>query len=262
MRNPPQTPDYTKQFLKVMGRFNDSHGIRELFLDWLELSACAIHQEPYHVFRLPQDETFREIEMQYLAIAKKYKREELDAFTELFSITRQALLQAKTDFLGDIYMQLEIGNKRSGEFFTPFPIAEFMAKASVGASGERIQEEGFITVCEPACGSGVMLVAIAKALDDGGHCPRDAMFFDATDISKPCCDMTYLQTSLLGLYGIVRHGDTLRDTIWSMRFTPICRLFPERIHAFMERVTQQQAGTDAPAPDPYKPVREQLGFVF
>ena len=46
-------------------------------------------------------------------------REELDNFSKLLGITKMALWEERTDFLGQLYMGLEIGQERRGEFFYP-----------------------------------------------------------------------------------------------------------------------------------------------
>lgn len=257
----PQT-DRAKAFMQMIERFRYTHGIYETFLDWLKLSASAVHQQPYHAFRLPQDDDFRDVEEQYLAIAKKYTREELNLFAEMLAMTQIALTEAKTDFLGDIYMTLDLGNQDQGQYFTPFHISDMMAQMLMGDPTEHLRQYGFVTVCEPACGGGGMLIAMAKALESKGFCAVESMFFEATDISDMCCQMTYLQTSLLGLFGIIRHGDTLRNIQWSARVTPICRLFPDRVHAFFNRIQEQTASTHTSSEEQQQELWQQLGFSF
>lgn len=240
--------NHTQKFKKIIEGFRYNRGIREVFIDWLEIGACAIHQEPYHLGLARRDAAFDAMEAQYLAAVKKYSREELDSFAELLSITTIALCEEKSDFLGQLYMDLEISQDRSGEFFTPFPVSLMMAKMILGDPAQHIATKGFITIAEPACGAGGMVIAAAKILEDEGYNPGETMFFDATDISKPCCDMAYLQTSLLGLSGLVRHGDTLRNEQWSSRFTPICRAFPTRTNRFIDSLKPGKVEEATPAP--------------
>lgn len=233
--------DYSKEFKKVIEGFRYNRGIREIFTDWLEIAACAIHQEPYHLGLVPRDEAFDKMEAQYMAAVKKYSKEELDAFAKLLGITKMALWEGKEDFLGQMYMELEISQERSGEFFTPFPVSLMIAKMMLGDLTEQIREKGFITVADPACGGGGMLIATAQVIEEQGYNPAEVMFFEATDISKACCDMAYLQTSILGLSGIVRHGNTLSMEEKSYRFTPICRVHPARTNTFLQSLYSPQA---------------------
>ena len=247
MTKHPSIKNYAQEFKKTIDGFRHHRHIREVFVDWLEIAACAIHQEPYHLGLIPKDEEYEKMEAQYLAAVKKYSREELDTFGTLLGITKMALWDEKADFLGKLYMELEISNDRSGEFFTPFEVSLMMAKMILGDISSQIKEKGFITVAEPACGGGGMLLAAAQVIKEQGYNPREVMFFDATDISKPLADMAYLQTSILGLSGIVRHGNTLAAKEWSSRFTPVCRVFPARTHAFIEHIVSSQTEEQAEA---------------
>lgn len=226
-------PSYAREFKRIIEGFRYNRGIREIFIDWLEIAACAVHQEPYHLGLVPRDEAFDAVEAQYMNAIQKYKREELESFAKLLGLTKLALWEAKSDFLGQLYMELEISQNRSGEFFTPFPLSLMTAKMMLGDIGQQIEEKGFVTVAEPVCGGGGMLIAAAQVIEAAGYQPGKVMFFDATDISKPCCDMAYIQTSILELSGIVRHGNTLSQEMGNQRFTPVCRIFPHRTRRFL-----------------------------
>lgn len=244
----PILSDHAKEFKKTIEGFRYNRNIRDVFVDWLDIAACAVHQEPYHLGLVKQDEEFDKVEAQYMAAIKKYTREELDAFGTLLGITKMALWDEKADFLGKLYMELEISNDRSGEFFTPFEVSLMMARMILGDISSQIKEKGFITIAEPACGGGGMLLAAAKAIEEQGYNPREVMFFDATDISKPCADMAYLQTAILGLSGIVHHGNTLSTKEWSSRFTPVCRVFPARTNTFVDSILAPKDPQAIPAP--------------
>lgn len=247
---------YRKEFTNILEGFRYSRGIREIFAGWLEIAACAIHQEPYHLGLVRRDEAFDTVEAQYMEAVKNYSREELEAFAKLLGITKMALSEGKGDFLGSIYMGLEISQDRSGEFFTPYPVSLMMAKMSLTDVDALIAEKGFITLSEPACGGGGMLIAVAQALEEAGHEPRSTLFFEATDISKLCCDMTYIQTSVMGLSGVVRHGDTLRVETWSHRFTPICRVYPDRTNRFLDSIAPASDKEATPSVNDNEPEQE------
>ena len=61
------------------------------------------------------------------------------------------------DIIGSIYMDTKSKDKKLGQVFTPEHIAELMAEINV-EKGENfktiIEKNGFITVMDPACGSG------------------------------------------------------------------------------------------------------------
>lgn len=243
-----QSDGYVKEFHKIIEGFRYRRHIRELFVDWAWVSACALHQHPYHAFNLPHDAAFERAEAEYMEIVRKYKKEELEAFSQLLGIATLALHERKRDFLGEVYMGLDISQDRSGEFFTPFEVSLMMAQMIIGDPSPAIQEKGFITLAEPACGAGGMLIAAASAVDQTKFRACETLFFDATDVSKLCCHMTYIQTSLLSLAGIVRHGDTIRGEQWDMWFTPICRVFPGRTRKYLDTIYRADGATPAEAP--------------
>lgn len=240
--------NHTHDFKKIIQSFHHHHTY-QLFTDWLEIAACAIHQEPYHLGFLPHDQDFATVEAHYMTAVKKYKREELDAFAKLLAITKLALWQEKTDFLGQLYMSLEISNNRSGEFFTPYELSLMTARMILGDLSAHIQDKGFITLAEPACGAGGMIIAAAHIIEEQGHDPSKTMFFDATDISRTCYNMTYLQCSILGLSGYVRHANSLSLEQWDGRFTPICRVYPWRTQKFLASLKQTDNPASPPPPD-------------
>lgn len=67
------------------------------------------------------------------------------------------------DVIGNTYIYLierfaSDSGKKAGEFFTPFKVSELVAKLAVPKPGDRI--------CDPACGSGGLLIKAAKEVGD------------------------------------------------------------------------------------------------
>ena len=68
-----------------------------------------------------------EVENEYLNIIRKYKNP--DIFPELLAMVVQEFEKNRyQDLLGRIYMQADFGNVRTGQFFTPFCISDFMSQ--------------------------------------------------------------------------------------------------------------------------------------
>lgn len=71
-------------------------------------------------------------------------------------------LEPFTDVLGPLYMDLASRGARQqlGQYFTPWNIASMMAQMT---AGDPPPDDGqLVRVCDPACGSGVMLLAFAN----------------------------------------------------------------------------------------------------
>jgi len=219
--------DSGKAFRTSFDRLCYRRNWHDAFRDFIEIAACTIHQQPYHLGLLEKDEDYERIEELYLSTIKKYNREEIDQIVALYGISVIALRSTQEDFLGEQYMQLEISNKHNGEFFSPSNISRMMAKIQMSGIGELIKAKGYVTLQEPACGAGVMVIEAANALRDEGHDPRCTMLFQAIDINRTCFNMAYFQLAALELPGVVIHGDTLRMEHWDKRSTPQWKLMQQ-----------------------------------
>lgn len=215
--------DPHKELLSLFKAFGYRHSTNDLFSDFVEMSALAISNavDRHH---------FEEREKRYLEIAKKYDREELARFAQMLgalTLTFEDRLQrlvpngdGLADILGQTYMMLDLGNERAGQFFTPYTLSRMMARMNVGGGNPYIERDGFVTVLEPACGAGGMVVAMADVLHDAGRNYQQTMHATCIDIDPRCAHMTYLQLSLLHVPAIVLHGNGLSGETWGTWFTP------------------------------------------
>ncbi|HHR6069586.1 TPA: N-6 DNA methylase [Providencia alcalifaciens] len=105
-----------------------------------------------------------ELEQTYFKVIARYEKEDLNAFAKLLAICVNALDHQATDFLGELFMTLELGDGRWGQFFTPFQMSQLMAELILGDCRSHIEQKGDISVCEPTCGTGGMVVACANVL--------------------------------------------------------------------------------------------------
>ena len=71
---------------------------------------------------------YEEREKRYLKIIKKYNKREQEQFPELAAYVVMALEEnPEQDFLGSIFMELNLGDKSNSQFFTPYHVCELMA---------------------------------------------------------------------------------------------------------------------------------------
>jgi hypothetical protein len=66
-----------------------------------------------------------------------------------------------------------------------------------------------LTINEPSCGGGGMIIAACKVLKDNGFNFQKRLRVVAQDLDWKGVYMTYLQLSLIGCNAIVVQGDTL-----------------------------------------------------
>ncbi|MEM9470049.1 MAG: N-6 DNA methylase [Pseudomonadota bacterium] len=147
-------------------------------------------------------------------------------FAKLIGITISALSTDFDDFLGAIASEQEWLNEDAGQFFTPYHLCRAIAKMTLGDIKAHLQEKGTpITVSEPACGGGALVIACAHEAYEQGVDPRAHFVFDCQDVSRNSFNMTYIQLSAIGLQAVVHHGNTLSMEIWEHRVTMQHRLY-------------------------------------
>lgn len=178
-----------------------------IFSDWIECSALAIQ----NACTMPHTELWEAREKEYLDIMHRYNEDERFAIRELFFLLVDALEEEMTDVLGEVYMAAGLGSKYTGQFFTPFHLSELCAKMALPHWKKDYSEHGTISLNEPSCGGGGMIIAAAKVLKDAGINPQKYLKIVAQDLDWKGVYMTYLQLSLLGLRAKVVQGDTLAD---------------------------------------------------
>lgn len=111
-----------------------------------------------------------------------------------------------------------------GQFFTPISIAELMAEISTNQVKRIIEEEGYITVNEPAVGAGAMIIGLAKVLERHGYNYQKQMVVIAQDIDIKSVYMTYIQLSLLGIAAKIMHANTITLEVFEEWDTPFYTL--------------------------------------
>jgi type I restriction-modification system DNA methylase subunit len=144
-----------------------------------------------------------------MALVPRYTQEELVEFSHLLGLTGLALHEKPRDFLGSVFMQAEISNDRLGQFFTPYELSLVVARMSLQ---EVDPGKDLITVQEPACGSGGMVVAFCEAAREVGIDPAFQTYTVAVDVSEVAARMAYIQLAMLGIPAHVVWGDTIRMT--------------------------------------------------
>lgn len=155
------------------------------------------------------DELWHERELMYLDTMRKYTADEINKLCEMTGWLVETLEEGPDDVLGKIYMESGMGSKSAGQFFTPFHIAELTARMGIHAHMNDYIRGEKLTINEPTCGGGAMIIAAAKALRDEGLNYQKIMEVVAQDLDWKGVYMCYVQLSLLGIDAICVQGDTL-----------------------------------------------------
>lgn len=198
---------HQKNIVKLFSRFDGSKNRRKIFEDFVTTTAIAISNvaDKFHA---------DEREEQYMLIAKQYKPDELDTFAEMMAEIVAGLEEnPNQDFLGEMYMALDFGSSSAGQFFTPYSVCQLTASicSDWAVLKSKIEENGFVSASDPACGAGALLVAFANACWKEEINYQEKVLFVAQDLDYVVGMMCYIALSYMGCAGYVVIGDTLCD---------------------------------------------------
>lgn len=197
----------------------------EVWQDFVTMYACAISNAV-------DKSHFDEREAMYLKRIQKYSKKEQELFPQLAAEVVLALEKnPEQDFLGKIFMELNLSNDSGGQFFTPYNVCRMMAEMTVGDVVAHVEKHGYITINDPACGAGATLIAAvhaaAKPLSEAGFNWQNHVLVTAQDIDYTVALMCYIQLSLLGAAAYIKIGNTFTepmdstDTLENYWFTPM-----------------------------------------
>ena len=201
-----------KEFVAKMDSLTGAHSRWEIWKDMIWMFATAISNSVDHRFR-------EQREQQYLQIAKQYNERELQCFADMFGLMVITMQGAGdgfyTDFLGELFMELNLGNELGGQFFTPYHLCKMMSKICDDGEkqAEAIKRNGYIGIHDPACGAGATLIAAAEDLREKDINYQESCIFNGQDIDYTTALMCYIQLSLLGCAGYVHVGNTLSQPV-------------------------------------------------
>jgi len=193
----------------------------KLFSDICECGALAISNAVDLINQTEREERYKQIMKGYNPDDRKLM---VDIFAKMFALLSSVVYDDGrfSDYLGELFMRCNIGNKNCGQFFTPYHISHMMASMIIGDNAKAIADrDEIISICDPCSGGGGMLMAGLDVLANEYkiNYARN-VFISAADIDIRCVHMTYLQLALAGVPAIVRHQNSLTMECWSVWKTP------------------------------------------
>ena len=178
------------------------HSRWTIWSDFVAMVACTLS--------LADIEKRGDRERMYADISKRYNKAEMDLFCSMFADLVNAFEENQAqDLLGELFMRLELGNDHNGQFFTPYDVCVAMAMMSAGDLKAEIAKRGYISVNDPCCGAGALLIAFANEAKRQGINYQQSIELVAQDIDFTAAMMCYIQLSLIGCAGYVIVGNTL-----------------------------------------------------
>ena len=202
-----------REFVKVIDSMTGAYNRWEVWRDMVWCIAIAISNRVDERHRDSREQT-------YMSIVQKYDVKDIEKFAQLFAILHRNVVEKTEkgsygDFLGELFMNLDLGNNLGGQFFTPYNICQMMARITIDGEKDKmekaIEKQGWFSCMDCACGAGATLIAAAEAsVEHGINYPFQVMFA-AQEIDSTTALMCYIQLSLLGCAGYVVIGDSLCD---------------------------------------------------
>lgn len=226
-------PIYSEQrqeFLRLFRTVSPSQHRYRVFQDFVTTSAIALHNATNKVEALEQE---------YLGIIKKYSKDDIQSMCHMLGCVIEMLEAKETpyDVLGELFMDLELGNKGTAQFFTPFNVSSMMAEITYCDSIAN-SSEPFLTFADPCCGAGSMPLAFAKVLIKQKRNPANDVFMQCIDIDRTVALMCFIQLSLWNIPAQVIVGDSLKMEFHEQWYTPAYWMFgwdeKRRIHEMID----------------------------
>ena len=191
-----------------------------VYEDWLDIVHATLRMLPQHALHVATTgkpaEDPPDIKATWARLNEEYKAHDWQhlqaAMLALFDVVEERVKAwgsvtgpnvggASWDILGDIYQEINATSSHAGQYFTPWHLACVAAQTVCGETLESLKERDEpLRINDPACGSGVMLLAAAAQL------PREAVQrgwvrFYGQDIDATCVKMAQVNTMLYGLNG-------------------------------------------------------------
>ena len=190
-------------------------------------------------------------EEEYLEVIRPYSKEELNLLSQAMALLIQEMEEKPfTDILGPYYIEVASHSSKQarGEFYTPPELSKAMVKMIVD-SKQTIEKGRPITVSDPCCGSGGMVLALAEEF---APTSVDLLRVTCQDINPVATNMCFINTTLWGIPAHVVQGDSLRMTVdrtWKnvhwMRVGEDTRQAIQKIDHILARGEQEAAPEDA-----------------
>lgn len=202
-----------KEFMDVFGRLCYSRSAWQVWADLISAIACSISNA------VDRAGHFEAREKEYAQCIKRLGSVEAPA--KILSIIVMALEnEPEQDFLGKMYMGLNLGNHWKGQFFTPYSVCRMMSEIAIGDADRQIEERGYISICDPACGAGATLIAAANTLKSSRYNFQSHVLFAGQDVDRVVSQMCYIQLSLLGCAGYICVGNTITNPLTGLALFP------------------------------------------
>src|SRR5690625_2930906 len=109
-----------KEIKKIIYGMAGKYNRYTIFRDFILLSACTISNSV-------DKAQWQNREDMYMETIRKYQKDEANKFAEMLALMVLAYESRMGDFIGELYMTMDFGNKHTGQFFTPYHVSRLIS---------------------------------------------------------------------------------------------------------------------------------------
>ncbi|WP_315705039.1 MULTISPECIES: N-6 DNA methylase [unclassified Bradyrhizobium] len=220
---------------------------RDLFVERINAVCSREGWRPYEALTHAIDAAFRSMrsatlqfqpqklaanEAAYMKIAERCRKpsETMGDIAAMLAAIVNALEAEPADFIGPIFEELA-ASSHLGQFFTPHHLSRLMAELIMDDPHEMLAKtkRRFITLQEPACGVGGMVLASCSVMRSHGINLATQVHWTMVDVDYTAAAAAYIQTNLCGISADVFHGNTLALKTWLATPTLAAILHTKRV---------------------------------
>lgn len=180
--------EHRKELVSEIRSLAQSQGLNTVFTTFLEITANSLAAQT-------DPENAEKREQRYQEMASTMTPELLSSYARMLALLFLTVREYRNDpcdILGGIYHELNLNNEWNGQYFTPDDVCRLMAQITL-PSDELSAKDGPITINEPTCGSGTMVIGAIWAMQRKEFDYRHNTFFVAQDIDIRCVWMAYIK---------------------------------------------------------------------
>ena len=185
-----------KAFIKRCEDLSHVRSLHDVIRDFAELGRITIVNQltPFYS---------QDAEDIYLKTIKKYNSDEQSQLAQMLAMVSMAHELQPGDFLGETLMELSMGRKELGQFFTPYSLCRLNAELTLSA--DSVNDKGYVSLSEPAAGGGGMVIAAHHRATE----LKVDLYAHCVELSNMTADLCYINLSAAGVAAHVTQGNTL-----------------------------------------------------
>lgn len=195
---------HIKAMVEQLDAVRGSYSLRDTFTDFVAMAAIAIRNSFDQIGHGARED-------EYQQLIRKYRPEGRGVFSQVLALLTEALTAGPFDVLGRMYMELGVASSSMGQYFTPPSISDLLGLLTLDTQKiqAQIHRRGYITLCDPASGSGALVMGFATRLQEMGFNYQQYMHATLVDVDRRAVQMAYVQLSLLHIPAVIVHGNSL-----------------------------------------------------